>query len=67
MLVRSDALLLAHAGAQDDDMANQWREQLRQSIDMLVTFREDQGRTSRSNSVYDVLTDAACASIVLGQ
>src|SRR5262249_44967943 len=61
------ALLLAHAGAQDDDVLNPRREFVFESVEVLISLCQTQGRAPIPNAVEKVLTDASGKRLVVYQ
>ena len=61
------SLLLAHAGAQHDEVADTLRELALQTIEVIVALREHEWRSPRVHRLEDVGADAMITSVVLDQ
>ena len=51
-------LLLAHAGAQDDDVIDARRKLLFEAVEVIIALGQDQRRTPIANRVDNVLADS---------
>ena len=60
-------LLLAHAGAQDDNVINARRQLVFEAVEVLIALRQDQRRTPIANRVDDVLADSSSSRLVVDQ